>query len=236
MVPATALGPIALPRGVDLWSVPLDQPAVREACLIAACSARELERAARMPVAARRRHFLVGRGIVRCVLGAYLGIAPRHVDIVAGAHGKPFVDSPDSPAFNVSHSRGLAVIAVTAGFAVGIDIERVDPGHDVMATARRFLAPAEAALLSPLGVDARATAFFRLWTRKEAYVKASGTGFTTGFGFGGTCATLARSAAPIWDGARTTVDIDPASGYVGALVYDAPPVLLQTPDHALACS
>jgi 4'-phosphopantetheinyl transferase len=230
-LPATELSPIAPPRGVDLWTVSLEQPAPREARLIAGCSPRELARAARMPVERRRRDFLVGRGIVRSILGSYLGIPPGDVDIAVGAHGKPFVDSPAAPAFNVSHSCGLAVIAVSAGFRVGIDLERVDPDLDVMAIAQRFLPPQDEADLASLAADARATAFFRLWTRREACVKANGTGFT-----GGLCAALARSATPVWDGARTIVDLQPAPGYVGALVYEAPPALVRAPDHASACS
>jgi len=232
-VSATALSPLAPPRGVDLWVFALEQPAAREARLTANCSARELERAARMLVPRRRREFLVGRGAVRSILGAYLGIAPRHVEIAVGPHGKPFVDAPGAPAFNLSHSGDMAVVAVSAGFDVGIDIERVDPALDVMAIARRFLAPDEVAHLASLEAAARAAAFSRLWTRRQACLKTSGTGFAIGLGEVRT--PLPRSAAPTSDGARTIVDIDPAPGYVGALAYDAAPVLVHIRDHALAC-
>lgn len=233
MLSTTTAGLLAPPRGVDLWIVPLDQPPVREARLIASCSAGEHERAARMPIARRRRDFLVGRGIVRSVLAAYLGISPGRVQIAVGAHSKPFVDGREAPAFNVSHSHGLVVVAVTAGFDVGIDVERVDPSLDVVAIARWFLAPEELAHLSSLGDTARSTAFLRLWTRKEARAKASGAGFSAGLSE--LSGLLSGSASPCWDGRHTSVDIDPAPGYVGALVYGAPPALLHTPDHALAC-
>ncbi|MDQ3678185.1 MAG: 4'-phosphopantetheinyl transferase superfamily protein [Actinomycetota bacterium] len=229
----TAAGPLAPPRGVDLWTVTLDQPAAREARLVASCSAGEHARAARMPIAGRRRDFLVGRGIVRSVLGAYLGISPGRIEIAAGVHGKPFVDARDAPAFNVSHSHGLAVLAVTAGFDVGIDLERVDPSLDVVAIARWLASPEESAHLPSLGDAASATAFLRLWTRKEARAKAGGAGFSAGLGE--LSAPSPGSASPSWDGTRTIVDIDPAPGYVGALAYDAPPAPLYTPDHALAC-
>ena len=232
MLPSSATGPIAAPRGVDVWTVPLDQPAACEARLIASCSTLEHARAARMPIVRRGHDFLVGRGILRAVLGAYLGIPPRHVRIAAGAHGKPFVDSPAAPSFNVSHSHGLAVIAVTPGFQVGVDLELVDLRVDVVAIARRFLSKEEAALLSPLGPGARSTAFFRLWTRKEAYAKATGSGLTVGIGE--LFASPRLSASTIWHGTHTIVDIDPAPGYVGALAYEFPPTLLHTPSQPFA--
>jgi len=229
-MPATMHRPIARPRGVDLWFVPLAQPAARAARLVAACSARERERAARMPVAGRRREFLLGRGIVRSVLGAYLGVAPCEVEIAVGAGGKPFLVAAGAPAFNVSHSHGLTAIAVTGGFPVGVDLERIDPRLDVGAIARRFLAVDEAAHLARLDAAERATAFLRLWTRREACAKASGAGFTGGLG-----ATLAPTAETAHDGPRTVVDLHPAAGYVGALAYSASPAPVHTPDHALAC-
>jgi 4'-phosphopantetheinyl transferase len=233
-LPPTTLSQLAPPRGVDLWVFALEQSAAREARLTANCSARELERAERMLVPRRRREFLVGRGAVRSILGAYLGIAARHVEIAVGPHGKPFLDAPGAPAFNLSHSGGLAVVAVSAGFDVGIDIERVDPALDVMAIARRFLAPDEVAHLSSLEPAARPAAFSRLWTRREACLKTSGTGFAIGLGELRT--PLECLAASGSDGPRTVVDIDPAPGYIGALAYDAAPALVHIRDHALACS
>jgi 4'-phosphopantetheinyl transferase len=232
MVPTTARCRIPPPRGVDLWAAPLDQPASSQARLIASCSAIERARAARMPIARRRRDFLVGRGVVRSVLGAYLGIPPGHVKIAAGAHGKPFVDSSAAPSFSVSHSHGLAVIAVTAGFEVGVDLELVDPRLDVAAIARQFLSTEEAARLSQLGPVARLTAFLRLWTRKEAYAKARGTGFAVGIGEALSSPT--RSASRMSDPTRTIVDTDPAPGYIGALAYEGPPAPLHTPSRASA--
>jgi 4'-phosphopantetheinyl transferase len=224
---------LAAPRGVDLWSVPLGGPAARDARLIAGCSPREHARAARMPLAGRRRAFLVGRGIVRSVLGAYLAIAPGDVEIGRGPHGKPFIDAPDAPAFSVSHSGDLLVLAVTAAVAVGVDVERVDAGLDVMAIASRFLASQERAQLARLTGDDRQAAFFAIWTRKEAHAKASGSGLSVGLAE--LRATSADAAQPRWDGRRTLVDIDPAPGYVGALAYDAPSLPVHTPEHAPAC-
>jgi 4'-phosphopantetheinyl transferase len=218
---------IAAPGGVDLWTVSLDRPAADEARLIASCSPAEQARAARMPVARRRRDFLVARGIVRTVLGTYLEIPAAEVRIATRARGKPFVASPAAPAFSVSHSHRLAVVAVTPGFEVGVDLELVDPRLDVVAVARRFLSAQEAVRLAGLDPAARARAFFRLWTRKEAYAKATGRGLTVPLG------ELLGSPEPR-SATHTTVDIDPASGYVGALAYAAPPTTLHTRSHLFA--
>lgn len=231
-MPTTVASPVAPPAGVDLWYVPLNQGDTHETRLIANCSAREHERAARMPVAHRRRDFLVGRGVIRGILGAYLGVGPCHVEIAIGPRGKPFVASAQAPAFNVSHSHGVLVLAVTSGYEVGVDLEWIDPRLDVMAIARRFLSPEDAAHLSSLGAAAQAATFFRLWTRKEAYAKASGAGL--GVGIGEDPASRTRTA-PISDRTCTIVDIDPARGCVGALAYEAPPALVQVQDHASAC-
>jgi 4'-phosphopantetheinyl transferase len=179
-----------------------------------------------MPIAARRRAFLLGRGIVRSVLGAYLGVPPGQVQIAVGPHGKPLLAAADAPAFNVSHSRGLVAIAVTAGFPVGVDLEAVDPSLDVLAIARRFLGVQEAARIARLAPADRAQEFLRLWTRREASAKASGSGFAGGLG-----ATLAAGE----DRLLTLVDLDPAPGFVAALAYAAPPAAVHIPDHASAC-
>ena len=222
---------IGLPPGVDIWSVSLAQPPQAEARLMAQCSAEEQERAAGMPIAARRRDFLLARGIVRGILGGYLGIAPQSVRIARGVHGKPYIVEPGAPAFNLSHSHLLAMVAVSAGFAVGIDVERIDPLLDVAAIERWFLSSAEVAHLAAVPAEARTRAFLRLWTRKEAVAKAVGDGFSGGFAV---ATPLGRGPGPTFDGARTVLDLDPAPGYLAALAYQSPPVPVRTPDHPFA--
>jgi 4'-phosphopantetheinyl transferase len=226
---ATLLAP---PRGVDVWTLSLHyagQPAAR---LTGVCSAAERARAAGMPLAARRREFLLARGIVRTILAAYVGVEPGALRLGTGPHGKPFVDAPAAPGFSVSHSHGRLVVAVTAGFAVGIDLERVDRRIEIGVVARRFLPSDEAASLAALPPDARTAAFFRLWTRREAQLKARGSGFA--LGVGEAFAPLRHSAAAALAGPYTLVDLDLVPGYAGALAYGAPPMPLHTPNRALA--
>lgn len=223
--------PLAPPRGVDLWSVPLRQPRARIAELIADCSEAEHARAGRMRLTARACQFLAARGIVRTVLGAYVAIDAAGLPLGVGAHGKPFVDLPEAPAFNVTHSGERLIVAVTASFAVGVDVERVDPRLDVEAIASRFLPGDETAELLALPPVVRNVAFLRLWTRREALLKARGCGFATSVSdaFG----PLSRLRDSLWDGICTLTDLDAGPGYVGALAYHAPPTALDNPDRAL---
>ena len=228
VIPAAPLAP---PRGVDLWLVPLQQSPARIAELIAGCSEAEHARAARMPVDARRREFLIARGVVRTILAAYMDIDALVLPLRTGAHGKPFIDASGAPAFSVSHSAGLVVVAVTASFAVGVDLERVDRRLDVEAVAARFLPDCESALLSALAPGARHAAFFRLWTRHEALLKARGCGFATGVG--DAFAPIPSGAGAQAEGAHTLTELEVGPGYVGALAYHASPTTLDTPDRAL---
>ena len=110
----------------------------------------EEARARRMRSPRRRREFLVCRGALRRVLAGALGIEPLAVPILAGAHGKPRLDSPRPPAaslppagFNVSHSGERFVVAVAIGMNPGVDIERIRPRRSLSGLARRFFSAAE---------------------------------------------------------------------------------------------
>ena len=145
-----------------------------------AVSPAEEARARRMGSARRRHEFLVCRGALRRVLGGALGIEPLAVPILEGAHGKPSLAPGRRPAlgFNVSHSGERFVVAAAVGMAPGVDVERVRPHRDLSSLARRFFSPAEqeevAAARDPL------QAFYRVWTRKEAVIKADGRGVAIG--------------------------------------------------------
>ncbi len=127
-----------------------------------------------------RRRFAVGRGLLRTILGRYLGRPPEGLRFVANAHGKPSLDpaSGVDPTlrFNLAHSGSLILIGLARGRDLGVDIERVRPDFGGEALAGRFFAPGEVATLRGLPAEARTLAFFHGWTRKEAYIKAKGKG------------------------------------------------------------
>jgi len=145
-------------------------------------SAEERQRHARFAFARDRHRFLVSRALLRSVLSHYAPVEPSDWVFRAGPFGKPELAGP-GPApvkFNLSHTRGLAVCAVARGAQLGVDAERIDPARARLELARRYFAPQETALLEGADETRRAELFFRLWTLKEAFLKARGTGLAAG--------------------------------------------------------
>jgi 4'-phosphopantetheinyl transferase len=131
---------------------------------------------------ARRLHRLA-RGLQREVLSSYLpGTTPRELRFVSGATGRPALAPPFDASglvFNLAHTRGLAVLAVARGAELGIDVEIYDKKVP-LEVARRFFSPVEVGGLEALPADAQPRRFLRLWTLKESYLKAVGTGIAGG--------------------------------------------------------
>jgi 4'-phosphopantetheinyl transferase len=118
---------------------------------------------------------------MRIILGRYLGAKPAALQFERGAFGKPFLPASQNDCglrFNLSHSHELALLALTRGCDIGIDIELIDPAFTSDEVARHFFSRAEIAQLESLPPDLRANAFFTCWTRKEAYIKARGEGLS----------------------------------------------------------
>lgn len=164
------------PGEVVLVAAQLDVPSHRLDALRASFSPREEERFQSFSTDELRSRWGTARGTLREVLGRALGCAPREVEFRYAEHGKPHLADPRLR-FNISHSGGLAVIAL-GHVEVGVDVELPRPRRSD-AIARRFFAPAEIERLFAIGDDAaRADAFFRLWTCKEAFLKATGEGLS----------------------------------------------------------
>lgn len=159
---------------VGLWFDRLDVGDGEMAALAATLSAEEQAQAGRYRYALHRRRFVVRRARLRAWAGARLGVAPRAVEVIADGHGKPTVTGLDGH-FNASHSGELMLIAAAA-VPLGCDIERIDAGIDWRPIAERLFAPEERSALAPLNDGDGRTAFFRVWSRKEAFVKAIGQG------------------------------------------------------------
>lgn len=117
------------------------------------------------------------RRALAAILAAYLGGAGRATLRVAES-GKPLLAAaPERLSFNLSHSGGLALIAIgPGGFEVGVDVERLRPRRDLVRLAARWLPPADAAAVADADETAREPAFYAAWTRHEARVKCTGTG------------------------------------------------------------
>ena len=177
----TVSGIPLLPVGeVHVWRAELDvDPAVREQ-LQQTLGPDELARAARYRFARHHDHFLMSHGILRAVLARYLQVAPRELCFAQGLHGKPALlgSAAGSLQFNLSRAHGLALYAVARGVRVGVDVEYVHADLAERAEVTQFFSPAEIRGLNRLSPTERNTAFFECWTRKEAFIKATGEGLT----------------------------------------------------------
>ena len=205
---------------IHVWCVELD--AAGEVAALAAClSADERERAHGLLTGTHQRRFVVARAMLRRLLGLYLSQASGAVAFSRGAHGKPFLQEGGLQ-FNVSHTRELALYAIAHTREVGVDVEWMRPQVAHEQIAARFFSLEEQEALGRVPAEARRAAFYNIWTRKEAYVKARGDGLAAGLGtFAvslGAEATLLRS-----DEGRDEVErwklvaLEPADGYAAAL-------------------
>jgi 4'-phosphopantetheinyl transferase len=167
--------------GVALWLAQLDE--FDAGPLAALLDGAETARAAGIADGAARRRFIVSRGLLRQVLAARSGVAPNEFTVGVGAHGKPVVvdGAASGSQFNLSHAGGWWLLA-TADSPVGVDLEMADRAVDAARLAARVFTPGEQAALQLAGADAAATraVFLDCWTRKEALLKAIGTGFAGG--------------------------------------------------------
>lgn len=200
----------AEPVAVDLWSWRLfgGDPGL--------LSPDEIDRAGRFVLPRDRNRFIAGRARLREILGDYLCEAPKAVRFRYGVWGRPEVDGPS---FSLGHSADRALLAVSREVAVGADIEVVGPADPDLAESA--FAPGEREALRALPFSERAAAFHRGWTRKEAYLKARGTGLSTDLSsfevtLGAEEARLLRCAsgeAEMW----RLADVEVAPGIAGAL-------------------
>ena len=169
-----------LPAGeLHVWRAPLEAADEDFVSLERNLAAEERRRAWRFRAEADRRRWILARGILRCVLGRYLGVGPVSLRLDAAPLGKPFLHSPAGSSwlrFNLSHAGGMALVALCRGREVGVDLEPVRALSDEDAFARRILSERERAELSLAPEELRRRAFFEGWTRKEAYLKATGEG------------------------------------------------------------
>ncbi len=217
---------------VHTWCASLDVPPETSARLYAALTPDERTRSARFRFERDQQRFIVARGVLRDLLGRYLQTQPGRISYVYNAFGKPDL-SPEFGGrlkFNLSHSAGLALIAIATASNVGVDLEYIRAQSDYAEIARRFFAAAEVDQLIALPDHLYAEAFISCWTKKEAYLKACGDGLAI---------ALNSFSVPLTtDPAHSPVDLyvpsngivpakrwsfytlQPAPGYIGALAIE----------------
>jgi len=237
--PRTDTPPTLGAREVHAWRIDLDGPQAGGRLETAGLSADERARAARFHFERDRARFLRGRAALRHLLAGYAGLEARALIFAPGAHGKPALPGTGLE-FNLSHSGGCAVLAVTRGRRVGVDVERIQTERATPSLARRFFAPAEAAAVATAAPADRAITFFRCWTRKEAYVKARGEGlalpldrFEVPLEPDATRALTFARDDPAEIGRWSLRELEPAPDHLGALVVEGEgwTLLLRTWDN-----
>lgn len=166
---------------IDIWLV--DDREVADPALMNAyrgfLNDEETGRHQRFIFIRHRHQFLVSRALVRSVLAQYMGLDPAAVAFTKNRHGKPLLAGDCPLQFNLSHTNGLIALAVARQHAVGVDVEYLSRQADIVKLAERYFSPQETQDLYALPVPAWNRRFFDLWTLKEAYLKACGTGLAT---------------------------------------------------------
>lgn len=163
-----------------LWIVDLAMSAEHLERCAPLLDGAERDRAERFLRPADRARYVASHAALRLVLAEALGCAPPDITLEAGPAGKPALAGPRRRAldFNLSHSGERALIGVAHGVAIGVDVEAIRPLPDALRIARAHFAPDEAAALAAVAPETMEGAFFGLWTRKEAVVKALGSGLS----------------------------------------------------------
>jgi 4'-phosphopantetheinyl transferase len=220
--------PLALPADeVQLWRIDLEAVRADESRWQKVLSSDELTRAARFRSAGDRQRFVATRALLRAILAGYLATDPKGLSFAYSKKEKPFLGPAHAGSeimFNVSHSGGIALLAFTRGREVGVDVEQVRRDFDLEAIARRFFSTHEQRELAALPAEERAAAFFRCWTRKEAYIKATGDGlslplsqFDVSLGTGGKNTLLATRPDDSEAGRWRLQEVCGGPGYIAAV-------------------
>jgi 4'-phosphopantetheinyl transferase len=229
----TATAELTFPSDrIDVWRVCLVHCEQSEQDLRGILTLDEVAHASRYHFEEDRRRYIRGRAALRMLLGRYLETPPADIRFQYENNGKPEIALPrDSRGlrFSVSDSCGLALIAVGSGSAIGVDIEKVRPLPDFLDIATRFFPAREVQAILALSENKRQEAFFACWTRKEAYLKATGIGllrplseFSVSVDPDGPAELWEVKGDPDAVTHWSLESVRPGAGYMGALAYKGP--------------
>jgi 4'-phosphopantetheinyl transferase len=223
--------PAMLVDEIHVWVASLEGLSAALPSLSESLSAAENGRAHRFQFDRDRDRFIVRRGLLRTILARYVNIDPAQIPLTSGPRGKPALAGPvgGNPVhFNVSHSDGLALFAIACKSSIGVDVERVRPIPDTDRIAAQFFSARENDELASVPAGRKLEAFFSGWTRKEAYLKATGEGIAYALpqievslapGQEARLLSIAGDThmASLW----SVHSLAPAPGFVGALAVKA---------------
>ncbi len=214
---------------IHVWCCSLSQSQYIINSLTETLSEDEVKRAGRFHFENGRLNFIVARGVMRMIIARYLQSDPKDIRFRYGRQGNPaLAEEMDSTlCFNVSHSRNIVLYAFAYNSKIGVDIEHISSDRTFQGIAERFFSRGEVSAIYSLPENKQRDAFFKLWTCKEAYLKAIGTGLSFGLDkveidiTSGTDVVLASINGDTDEAAAWTVQtLNVASGYAAALVVD----------------
>jgi 4'-phosphopantetheinyl transferase len=165
-------------RTVDVWRAPLALPPAELFRVSVSLDDEERERAARFRFPHDRDRFLASRGLLRNILASYLKMPAGRIRFGYAPQGKPFLPDYRDLRFNLSHAGNVLVVGVATGREIGIDVEQVFSEAVMNEVSGPVLSESERAVFRQLDPGERRDWFVRLWTRKEAYIKADGRGMS----------------------------------------------------------
>ncbi|MBS9390151.1 MAG: 4'-phosphopantetheinyl transferase superfamily protein [Dolichospermum sp. UKL201] len=164
---------------VHIWRINLNSSESQLQFVRETLSSDEIARAQRFYFPEHRQRFIAGRGTLRAILGQYLGIDPKQVEFEYQPRGKPLLAAKFADQgllFNLSHSQDLALLGVSYQHQIGVDLEYIRTMSDLEGLAKRFFSSREYEYLRLFSPQEQQQIFFRYWTCKEAYLKATGDG------------------------------------------------------------
>lgn len=213
---------------VHVWRVELEQPEHLLDKFRETLEEHELDRADRFHFEKHRRHFVAGRGALRQLLAQYLDTNPEQVRLSYGAYGKPALDGEhkdSSLRFNMSHSHEVALLAFTKDREVGVDVEHIRADFASEDIARRYFSRREVETFNALPECDQGNAFFRCWTRKEAFIKVIGLGLSQPLDQFDVTLVPEQPAALLWvsgeDASRWSLyNLEVGGNYAGALAVE----------------
>ena len=216
------------PESLHIWYVKLLGTRKLETALASLLSNDERDRSGSFRYVEDRRRFTFSHGTLRVLLGRYTAVAPRDIVFRYTPTGKPYLSAPRvGVQFNMSHSGDMATYAFSNCCQLGVDIEQIRPMPELLSIAMRFFSPKEYAELVSLEPACRTVAFFNCWTRKEAYLKATGAGLSVSLSSFRVSLrpdqppTLIRPPSSSLARRRWQVrSLSPSSNHVGAVVFE----------------
>jgi 4'-phosphopantetheinyl transferase len=219
-----------LQHDVHVWCGWLDQSIANVERFSQSLSTDERMRAERFRFEQDRKRFIIGRGLLRTILGSYLGIEPGQLHFCYGMYGKPALAETtgiSTVRFSLAHAHGLALYALSRDRELGVDLEHIRHVAETEQIVDRYFSEREKAVFRGLAANEKQEAFFTYWTCKEAYLKASGEGLTRPLSqidvtlVPGETARLMSIDGDVKEASRWTLqELRPAPGFVAALAVE----------------